>query len=824
MKAKQVLMPLLILVLWAAALMLPASRAQAGAVFTSIHSFQEFPYGANPYAGLVQASDGNFYGTTYAGGTNGGNGTVFKMSTNGVLTSLHSFSNGIDGANPFGGLVQGVDGSLYGTTEFSSTGFGTVFKITTNGALTTLYSFTGFTDGAYPEAGLVQGRDGNFYGTTYDGGTSNSGSVFQITSGGTLTNLYSFTGGNDGAYPEAGLVQAGDGNLYGTTYDGGTSNSGTVFQLGTHGELTTLYSFTGADDGSNPQDALVLASDGNFYGTTSTGGTNYYGTVFKIGAKNGLTSLYSFTGGFDGGNVSSGLVQASDGYLYGTTYNGGTNGDGTVFQISTNGALISLYSFLGGADGANPMAGLVQGSDGNLYGTTQYGSTNFAGTVFQITTHGSLTGRYFFPGGNDGSSPEDGLVQGSDGNFYGTTTDGGIDFFRGEGYGTVFQISSNGTLTSLYTFTGGNDGAYPEAGLIAGSDGEFYGTTFDAGSNGFGTLFQISTGGTLSSLHSFTGGNDGAYLVAGLLQGADGNFYGTTYEGGMSNSGTVFQYSPDGVLSNLYSFTGGNDGGFPEAGLVQSGDGNFFGTTYEGGTSNSGTVFQFSAHGELTTLYSFTGGDDGANPQGAMVLGSDGNFYGTTSEGGSNYSGTVFQIGTKSGLTSLYSFTGFNDGANPVAGLVQGSDGELYGTTEYGSTNDNGTVFKISTNGVLTTLYSFTGGNDGGYPQAALVQGKDGSFYGTTEYGGQGGDGTVFRLSFPGAAPEFQSVALTGGTLSLTWTTESGGMYQLQYNSSLNSTNWINVGGVLTATGTTLSTNESVTAGPPRFYRVALLP
>jgi uncharacterized repeat protein (TIGR03803 family) len=212
------------------------------------------------------------------------------------------------------------------------------------------------------------------------------------------------------------------------------------------------------------------------------------------------------------------------------------------------------------------------------------------------------------------------------------------------------------------------------------------------------------------------------------------------------------------------------------------------------------------------------------------VQGSDGNFYGTTEAGGTNEVGTVFQISTGGTLTSLYSFIGTNDGANPEAGLALGSDGYFYGTTEAGGayTDQNGegygTVFKISTNGTLTSLYSFTGGNDGAYPYAGLVQGSDGSFYGTTEGGGQGGAGTVFRLTVGPAAPVFQAVTLNDGTLTLTWSTEAGGMYQLQYNSGLGSSGWNNLGSPIPATGATLSVNETVANGPPRFYRVELLP
>ena len=250
-----------------------------------------------------------------------------------------------------------------------------------------------------------------------------------------------------------------------------------MFKISTNGALTSLYSFTGGNDGANPQAGLVQGSDGYFYGTTvRRRHERRYGTVFKISTNGALTSLYSFTGGNDGANPDAGLVQGSDGNFYGTTYGGGTNGYGTVFKISTNGALTSLYSFTGGNDGANPNAGLVQGSDGNFYGTTYSGGTNSYGTVFKISTNGALTSLYSFTGGNDGANPDAGLVQGSDGNFYGTTAARRHETADG----TVFKISTNGALTSLYSFTGGNDGANPQAGLVQGSDGNFYGTTYAA--------------------------------------------------------------------------------------------------------------------------------------------------------------------------------------------------------------------------------------------------------------------------------------------------------------------------------------------------------
>jgi uncharacterized repeat protein (TIGR03803 family) len=228
----------------------------------------------------------------------------------------------------------------------------------------------------------------------------------------------------------------------------------------------------------------------------------------------------------------------------------------------------------------------------------------------------------------------------------------------------------------------------------------------------------------------------------GLVQGSDGNFYGTTSTGGTGDHGMVFQLSTNGTLSTLYSFSGGADGGQPRAALVLGSDGNFYGTTYGGGASGNGTVFQISAKGTFTTLYSFNGGADGSNPTAGLVQGSDGNLYGTTSLGGlirgdSTGYGTIFQISTNGVHTILYTFT---DGADGPNGLVKGSDGNFYGTTTYGGAGGAGTVFQLSTNGTLTTLYFFSGGSylHGRLPMGELVQGKDGNFYGTTYYAGGG--------------------------------------------------------------------------------------
>jgi len=367
--------------------------------------------------GLIQASDGNFYGTTNT--ALGSAGTIFKVTPSGTLTTLYEFCslpNCADGAFPSGALLQAADGNFYGTTSQGGTssncsvqyGCGTIFKMTPAGTLTTLYSFCSLTncaDGKLAFGTLIQASDGNFYGTTEAGGiTSNDcaygcGTVFKITSTGTLTTIYSFCAHNgcpDGDSPAPVLVQGTDGNFYGTTSRGGTYDRGTVFRITAGGVPTTLYSFcsqSNCTDGFSPFAGLVPAIDGNFYGTTFLGGGRHdcegygCGTVFKITPDGTFTVLHVFNPGRDGFLVDASLVQATDGNLYGASVGGGASNDGTIFRITPGGKFKTLYHFCsqtGCADGGQSPGGLVQATDGNFYGTTdsfgQYGS----GTVFRL--------------------------------------------------------------------------------------------------------------------------------------------------------------------------------------------------------------------------------------------------------------------------------------------------------------------------------------------------------------------------------------------------------------------------------------------------------
>jgi uncharacterized repeat protein (TIGR03803 family) len=354
-----------------------------------------------------------------------------------------------------------------------------------------LLRFNGYpSDGRFPPAGVVLDSVGNLYGTTQLGGAYGDGIVFKLDTTGKETVLHSFFAGKDGTHPGATPILDTTGNLYGTTQDGGASNSGTIFKLDPSGKKIVLYSFTGGKDGGNPAAALVRDAAGNLYGTTVWGGGSNYGTVFKLDTRRKQTILYSFTGGKDGANPVAGVVLDAAGNLYGTTFDGGASLSGVVFRLSKTGKEKVLHTFTGGNDGANPYAGVVLDAANNLYGTTYFGALGY-GTVFKLDKIGKETILYSFKGGADGANPTGGVALGAAGNLYGTTFDGGAS-----GFGTIFKLDTTGQESVWYSFTGSADGAWPYAGLILDSAGNLYGTTLEGGSrcggSGCGVVFKVS--------------------------------------------------------------------------------------------------------------------------------------------------------------------------------------------------------------------------------------------------------------------------------------------------------------------------------------------
>ena len=457
------------------------------------------------------------------------------------------------------------------------------------------------------------------------------------------------------------------------------------------------------------------------------------------------------------------------------------------------------------------------------------GTTNSAAATLTVTTNLSPVAVLYSFGGPDGAGPQAGLVQGSDGNFYGTTAAGGAS-----GHGTVFQFTTHHALTSLASFAGIN-GSAPEAPLIQGVDGNFYGTTTSGGSSNDGTVFRVSTNGALASLVSFAGTN-GAVPKAGLVQAGDGSFYGTTEVGGGATPysgyyGTVFRMASNGAITTLVGFTSSN-GAAPNA-LVWGSDGALYGTAQSGGLEygqigySFGTAFRTTTNGLLTTLYTFNEFHyyDPTTPN-SLWAGNDGNFYGTTLWGGwSNGAGTIFRLTTNGAITPLVYF-GDTNGAIPQGGLMQAGDGNFYGTTETGGDYGDGTVFRMTTNGVLTTLFSFSGTN-GSSPEGILAQGADGNLYGTTTFGGTGyngsptsGNGAIFVVFLSFNIPlAITSVALLPtGSVQLTMTGPPGNVFRVVSSTDL--LTWQTIATLTNLDGPCTFTDSATTNLTARFYRL----
>ena len=494
-------------------------------------------------------------------------------------------------------MIRDADGNLYGTTSFGgAANAGVVFKLDPAGQETVLYNFTGGADGASPSTVLLRDPAGNLYGTTKTGGQTTClygcGVLFKLNPVGQETVLHAFTG-TDGEGPEAGVIADPAGNLYGTTYLGGAAGVGVVYKLDASGQESLLYSFAGRADGANPLGGLALDSAGNLYGTTSLGGSqngrSAQGVVFKLNPAGRETLVHIFSDPVGGTQPNAGVILDLAGNLYGTTYYGGTAGNGTVFKLDPAGSETVLHNFTGGVDGAYPTSGVILDSAGNLYGTTPYRGTAHRGVLYKLDASGNETVLHAFTGGSDGGHPAGGVVLDSAGNLFGTTKTG-----------VVFKFDTAGNFTVLYTFTGGAGGYDLESGVILDAAGNLYGTAYQGiGGNCLqdglcGIVYKLSPSGQETTLHAFTGGDDGGSPLAGLILDSAGNLYGTTQVGGTAGFGVVFKVDPFGNETVLHSFLGPPDGNEPCAGVTMDSAGNLYGTTYKGGKQTEGTVFKLA--------------------------------------------------------------------------------------------------------------------------------------------------------------------------------------------------------------------------------------
>jgi uncharacterized repeat protein (TIGR03803 family) len=763
------------------------------ATYTVLHHFTGGADGSRPIAALVESTnDGFLYGTTFGYvGTNPG--TVFKLAKSGNnYTVLHVFTgtNG-DGANPRAELLQASDGLLYGTTYAGgSSNLGTVFKLDTNGnnfAVLASFTLTNGVNGRQPYAGLVEGTNGMLYGLTFTGGyqTSNTyNAAFAISKDGlTFTPLVILSTTNSfGINPCASLLPASDGLLYGTMRRGGTNNAGTLFSLSQDGTVYNALTNFSTNTGVNwPQGRLLEGGDGALYGTSFGGGTNGLGAVFKINKDgSGLTVLHSFTNGLtDGAGPQSGLALATNGTLYGTTFNGGVNNYGVLYSLGQDGSNFSvLWQFLpGGGDGTYPNY-TAPATNNVIYGTTEAGGAYDLGTVFKYDQNSSAYAvLHSFSGGTDDGQYPAAVLRASDGRLYGTTSQGGLT-----NMGVIYSLDTNGNNYAVLHNLGGTNvlGSRDVADLIESRDGYLYGVTYNDGRGGpyyynGGTIYKIDKGGT--------------------------------------NFQVVVLFMTNSVLaSNLYS------------GLLLGSDGLIYGTAEYGGTGRYGVVYRVNPNGTgYTNLYNFTeppGGVDG-NLHSALAEGSDGTLYGVINGGSITTNGLFYKLNKDgSGYTNLYLFTGVNnDGSNPWGRPVQGADSAFYGITQYGGLNGLATLYRIRYNGSGYGVSNYFNPFDG--PQAGLSRGAGGFLFGTTIGQGGMGLGSIFQMTTPVYTLNFAGVG-PGGLLSLAGT--SNQTYQIFAATNLTPpVVWRAIGtNMLDATGASQFVDTNAAGNNTRYYKAVI--
>lgn len=677
-------------------------------------------------------------GLTSNGGPEG-KGTSFSIKTDTkAFDVIKGFANW--GENPVSSLVRGTDGYLYGMAPNGGTyGTGTIFRISTSGEMFILKNFDLNVDGGYPKGSLIQASDGNFWGMTSSGPNSGGGAIFKITPDGKYTLVRPFSSSTDGGWPEGHLTEASDGYLYGITRGGGASGNGTIFRLKVDGtSFSVLKSLNGTTEGGQSYGSLMQASDGAFYGMTRSGGTYSYGVIFRYAASTGYKVLKHLNAATDGSYPTGDLVQGKDGYLYGMTPSG-VSYNGIAFKIKMDGASFSKIHDMGASgEGFNPSGSLLLASDGFFYGITPYLSGGYGGAIFKMTSGGTITVVKKLTPATDGNQSIGSLIQLPDSSFYGMTQYGGKYT-----NGTVFKLKGS-TFTLLAHMNGASQGNVPQDNLALGKDSAYFGVTQYGGTYNHGTIFKIC-GGVTTTLRSFNKNLEGGYPTGGLIRGKDGNLYGMTETGGTNGGGTIYKITPAGAFTVLRHLKGATDGQNPKSTLSLNtsvtADSALYGMTNNGGTGTVGTIFKITQKGVFTVLRNLVYSTDGNDPQGGLVLGTDGAFYGMTSS-------KFFKIkpdGTS--FTILHTFVFTTEGSTPGGSLIRGTDGVFYGTMNQGGANTKGTILGITTAGAVTILKMLNGTTEGGRPIGSLIQGSDGAFYGTTTTGGTGGVGTIFRIT-----------------------------------------------------------------------------
>jgi uncharacterized repeat protein (TIGR03803 family) len=758
----------------------------SGSIFNKLKDFGANEGGSIVSASLVLAANKKLYGMTHDGGAIGA-GVIFsyELSTN-TYTQLKDFANN-DGRNPYGGVMQANDGKLYGMTTYGgSADAGVIFSYDPNNLAYTKLKDLDSVNGAHPYGNLVQARDGKLYGMTAGGGSYGAGTIFSfdpLSAG--FKKLRDFDNTN-GARPWGTLVQAGDGKLYGMTHEGGTNGTGVIFSFDPLSVIYTKLRDLDSYNGAGPYGSLIQAIDGKLYGMTHEGGSNGLGVIFNFDPSISIYSKLKDFEGNDGSAPYGNLMQASDGRLYGMTHEGGSRNLGVIFSFDPSSSRYTKLKDYNGANGASPYYGSAfiqvkecdtfttyySDADGDGYGNLADSTRACSQPAGYVTSNTDCndTNPAIYPGAAE-------VCNGIDDNCNGQVDEGLVftTYYAdadADGYGTgAGQLLCNNPGSDYSSMAGDCDDTrgsiHPGAPEICGngmddncngqvdencpniSRAALFGVTAGGGTKGGGAIIKFKPAtNDLTVLKSF---ESIAYDPANgkLLQASDGKLYGMTAQGGSSDVGVIFSFNPlDGTYTKLKDFDNAN-GANPRGGLILASDGKMYGMTSSGGSSGNGVIFSYDQSTSVYTKLVDFDYANGGNPRGSLIQAKDGKLYGMTYSGGIGRFGVIFSFDPSSSTyIKLKDFDGTNGGFS-FGSLIQSRDGKMYGLASQGGSNDLGVIFSFDPATSNYTKLKDLDESTGTHPNGSLMQASNGELYGMTIAGGRSGDdaGTIFSFN-----------------------------------------------------------------------------
>jgi len=681
-------------------------------------------------------------------------GTIFKTNLNYQnFNSVFSFK-GIAGANPiYNTLIEANSGLLYGmNSKGGKYDRGVLFSFNpqTNVYLTIVH-FNGTENGAEPRGSLIKTNDGKLWGMTSFGGKNNQGTIFVFD-----PNTEVFEKKHDllsinGSAPFGNFCQFNN-SLFGMTYQGGANGLGVLFEYNmTNDSFIKKLDFNGSN-GQNPFGSLILASNNKMYGITYQGGTFGQGIIFEFNPQNdSFIKKKDFNPTATGSNPYGNLIQAQNGKFYGMAFLGGTNNNGTIFEYdSQNDTLIKKFDFSALLNtGQNPYGNLTEVSSGEFWGTTIQGGTNNGGTLFKYDNNiDSFQVLHRFVSSVNGRNPQGSLAKHSNGKLYGLSNRGGKTNF-----GVLFEFDVNNNLfANKIDLNTQENGSFPLSNLSEFSKNYYlYGLKSEGGANDDGVLFKMNIeNNEVEKIHDFKANTDGANPHGNLTEAPNHKFYGLTLNGGVNNNGALFEYDPMGsVFAKKIDFDNFNLGKNPYSGLCVFNDSILFGMTSAGGLNDFGVIFKYNfLRNSIENVFNFDDTFSGSSPYSSLLLGSDNYLYGNTFNGGKNELGILFKFNPINNvLTKLIDFNGFSNGSYPQSTLVE-TDNKLYGLTRFGGNNNDGTLFEFDLSNTTLNILAHFHDSIGAQPIGNLLKHSNGDLSGMSYLGGKNGAGTVYEYQF----------------------------------------------------------------------------